>query len=60
MSKSVARLKSMKKVTEKINHSSRLRTNIPAGMASAAPPLGTQLGQVGKISPTLKINFSTT
>lgn len=46
MSKSVARLKSMKKVTEKINHSSRLRVIIPAGMASAAPPLGTQLGQV--------------
>lgn len=33
MSKSVGRLKSMKKVADKINHTSKLRTNIPAGMA---------------------------
>ncbi|XP_038206592.1 39S ribosomal protein L11, mitochondrial [Zerene cesonia] len=45
MSKSVARLKSMKKVSDKIDHSSKLRTNVPAGMASAGPPLGPMLGQ---------------
>ncbi|XP_063627897.1 large ribosomal subunit protein uL11m [Cydia splendana] len=45
MSKSVARLKSMKKVADKIDHSSKLRTNIPAGMAAAGPPLGPMLGQ---------------
>lgn len=46
MSKSVARLKSMKKVADKIDHSSKLRTNVPAGMAAAGPPLGPMLGQV--------------
>lgn len=46
MSKSVARLKSMKKVAEKIEHTSKLRTHIPAGMAAAGPPLGPMLGQV--------------
>ncbi|CAK1552240.1 unnamed protein product [Leptosia nina] len=45
MSKSVARLKSMKKVADKIDHSSKLRTNVPAGMAAAGPPLGPMLGQ---------------
>lgn len=46
MSKSVSRLKSMKKVADKIDHSSKLRTDIPAGMAAAGPPLGPMLGQV--------------
>lgn len=46
MSKSVARLKSMKKVADKIDHSSKLRTDIPAGMAAPGPPLGPMLGQV--------------
>lgn len=46
MSKSVARLKSLKKVADKIDHSSKLRTHIPAGMAAAGPPLGPMLGQV--------------
>ena len=55
MSKSVARLKSMKKVADKIDHTSKLRTNIPAGMAAAGPPLGPMLGQVS-IFP-LKIIF---
>ncbi|KOB73250.1 Mitochondrial ribosomal protein L11 [Operophtera brumata] len=57
MSKSVARLKSMKKVADKLDHSSKLRTNIPAGMAAAGPPLGPMLGQQGVPLPTrVKLN----
>lgn len=41
----ISKMKMAKKLTEKIDHSSKLRTNIGAGMASAAPPLGSQLGQ---------------
>ena len=41
------RLKTMKKVVEKINHTSKLRTDVPAGMAVAGPPLGPMLGQRG-------------
>lgn len=41
-----------KKLMEKIDHSSKLRVDIPAGMASAAPPLGSQLGQVRIIRTT--------
>lgn len=41
----MGRMKMGKKLMEKIDHSSKLRVNIPAGMASAAPPLGSQLGQ---------------
>ncbi|EFN64714.1 39S ribosomal protein L11, mitochondrial [Camponotus floridanus] len=44
MSKNVGR-KMVKKLVEKVDHSSKLRTNILAGMASSAPPLGSQLGQ---------------
>lgn len=46
MSKSVGRMKMGKKLMEKIDHSSKLHVDIPAGMASSAPPLGSQLGQV--------------
>lgn len=49
MSKTAARMKMAKKLTEKVDHfKRRLRTDIGAGMASAAPPLGSQLGQVSK------------
>lgn len=39
------RMKLAKKITEKIDHSSKLRVTIPACMANPAPPLGSQLGQ---------------
>lgn len=45
MSKAGAKLKSMKKVVEKITHTTKLKTDIPAGMAMAGPPLGPMLGQ---------------
>lgn len=46
MSKTVGKMKMAKKLTEKIDHSSKLRVNILAGLASSVPPLGSQLGQV--------------
>ncbi|KAL5284499.1 mrpl-11 family protein [Megaselia abdita] len=45
MSKAGAKLKSMRKLVEKITHTTKLKTNIPAGMAMAGPPLGPMLGQ---------------
>ncbi|XP_014477638.1 PREDICTED: 39S ribosomal protein L11, mitochondrial [Dinoponera quadriceps] len=46
MSKIGSRMKmNVKKIAQKADHSSKLRTNISAGMATPAPPLGSQLGQ---------------
>lgn len=39
-------VKSMKNVVEGVKHPPYFKTNIPAGKAIAAPPLGPQLGQV--------------
>ncbi|XP_063613600.1 large ribosomal subunit protein uL11m-like [Penaeus indicus] len=47
MSKAGGKMKALKKVVEKVNHSNLIRTNIPAGMAVAGPPLGPMLGQRG-------------
>jgi hypothetical protein len=41
--------KVIKSVTRKVIHPPYLKTNIPAGKAAAAPPLGPQLGQVFKL-----------
>lgn len=40
-----SRLRVIQKMQENVQHTSRLRTDIPAGMASSAPPLGPMLGQ---------------
>lgn len=45
MSKAASRLKTMKKAVDKVVHG-KMKTNIPAGMAAAGPPLGPMLGQV--------------
>ncbi|KAK0181997.1 hypothetical protein PV327_000172 [Microctonus hyperodae] len=45
MSKTAGRLKTAKRMLDKIDHSSKLRTNILAGLAAPGPPLGSQLGQ---------------
>lgn len=48
MSKLIKKGNSLKKVVKKVEHRSPLRVIIPAGMANAKPPLGSQLGQVKK------------
>ncbi|XP_003492768.1 39S ribosomal protein L11, mitochondrial [Bombus impatiens] len=45
MSKAIKKGKMLKKVVSKVEHPSPLRVTIPAGMANAKPPLGSQLGQ---------------
>lgn len=45
MSKQVGRV--LRKVVGKVDHSSKLRTNIPAGKALPGPPLGPMLAQRG-------------
>ncbi|XP_033359875.1 39S ribosomal protein L11, mitochondrial [Bombus vosnesenskii] len=45
MSKVIKKGKMLKKVLPKVEHPSPLRVTIPAGMANAKPPLGSQLGQ---------------
>ncbi|XP_076314415.1 mitochondrial ribosomal protein L11 [Tachypleus tridentatus] len=47
MSRNIKRLKTAKKIVEKVVHGPMLKTYIPAGMAVAGPPLGPQLGQRG-------------
>lgn len=49
MSKAAGKLKSLKKTVERVTHTTKLKTNIPAGMAAAGPPLGPMLGQVRSI-----------
>lgn len=43
--KGASRLRVLKKLQENVKHLSRLQTDIPAGMATSAPPLGPMLGQ---------------
>lgn len=45
MSKAALRIKAAKKTVDRIQHG-KLKTNIPACMAAAGPPLGPMLGQV--------------
>lgn len=45
MSKAGSKLKNLKQAAEKIRHG-KLKTNIPAALAAAGPPLGPMLGQV--------------
>lgn len=43
--KVASRIRYLKKLADGAKHTSRLQTNVPAGMAAATPPLGPMLGQ---------------
>ena len=45
--KVAAAARNVKKIVAKVDHKNRVFTHIPAQLASAAPPLGTQLGNIG-------------
>ncbi|KAK9497540.1 hypothetical protein O3M35_004241 [Rhynocoris fuscipes] len=47
MSKAGKLMKGFSKKIDKIAHGNKIKTNIPAGMAIAGPPLGPMLGQHG-------------
>ncbi len=47
MSKALGKLKRKKDSVQQVIHNPYLKTTISAGLASAAPPLGSQLGQRG-------------
>lgn len=57
MSKAAGKLKSLKKTVDRITHTTKLKTNIPAGMAAAGPPLGPMLGQVSLTNNTLLVDL---
>jgi len=40
-------VRNVKKVVEKVDHRNKMFTHVRSQMATASPPLGTQLGQVG-------------
>lgn len=46
MSKGGNVMKALRKAVEKVEHGNKVKTDIPAGMASPGPPLGPMLGQV--------------
>ncbi|XP_015591001.1 39S ribosomal protein L11, mitochondrial [Cephus cinctus] len=59
MSKAASRMKHMKKLSDKkVIHTSKMRTNIPAGLAVASPPLGPSLGQRNINIPTFIKDFN--
>lgn len=46
MAKAGGKMRNLKKVIDKIEHGNKIKTDIPAGLAAAGPPLGSMLGQV--------------
>lgn len=46
MSKAAVKVKKFRSLIDKIEHSTKMRTFIPSGKATANPPLGPMLGQV--------------